>query len=798
MSDSMANNVASPRSAREAALERRRALSHTGAASLGKKSSSPAPSRGMKETDKSFSSLQSKVSSQEANPNSRSDTRIRRDQDMSDSMANNGTSPRSAREAALERRRALSHTGAASLGKKSSSPAPSRGMRRGSNPIPVSQSEILSQDTAASMSETRSPDPITAIPIVKSIPAEQAAVMQNTTPDCGCGTPRSVNQVTEQIPTPSPTFVENSSSGVRQLNRQRRNNLSRQGKLATSPSSNGRVSPNGAGKSVPKVLTGLSGREAARARREMLCQLGRGNEAACRPSGRVRPKLPAPVKVEQGTTLSGIPVTGTQVERNVTVTGSESGSCRTITGTEYIGSEQYETLCASVPEPTLSKFSVSRTARGQNVSGTEVIGSAKVTGDEHGFCKTVTGTEYLSADKFESFCATKPFLPPAKVNMAITEAGQNVSGTEVGGSAKVTGDEQGSYRRLTGTQYHQPESSASVYGSGKSIPHKVSVMQTLRDQVLTGTETNPGGNVTGADHGICANVTGTESGGLEQYQACNRRPVPGPEKVDVMRTWHDQPVSGTPVEHSLKVTGDESGACQPITGTEYVGPNQYVEFCDNPVPSPALTSRRSGGMMMTGIQVGPDSKVTGFNRGERAVLSGTPYGGPNPESFDGQLPTTDGNFSIATPARTAQNSSLNRVTGTPYGTNGRRITGPVNLAAGLVSGTPEFRYRDESYTDRSLTAVNPEVPYSRLTGEGREGGFAITGAAAWRRNENITGTEGASTRRNPTLRGGPNGMISGAYQMKDREKAEMPPSRVTGNIEINAASSITYSGGTRG
>ncbi len=46
MSDSMANNMASPRSARAAALERRRALSHNGAAALGAKSSAPARTAG--------------------------------------------------------------------------------------------------------------------------------------------------------------------------------------------------------------------------------------------------------------------------------------------------------------------------------------------------------------------------------------------------------------------------------------------------------------------------------------------------------------------------------------------------------------------------------------------------------------------------------------------------------------------------------------------------------------------------------------------------------------------------------
>ncbi|MHB8295244.1 MAG: hypothetical protein ACYDH5_11605 [Acidimicrobiales bacterium] len=121
----------------------------------------------------------------------------------------------------------------------------------------------------------------------------------------------------------------------------------------------------------------------------------------------------------------------------------------------------------------------------------------------------------------------------------------------------------------------------------------------------------------------------------------------------------------------------------------------------------------------------------------------------------------------------------------------------MNLAAGLVSGTPEFRYRDESYSATPEPATL-DAPRTRLTGHGREGGFAITGAA-WRRNESITGTEGTSTRRNPTLRGGPRSTALGASQMKDGDRPELPITRVTGSSGSDArGSSITYSGGARG
>ena len=523
-------------------------------------------------------------------------------------------------------------------------------------------------------------------------------------------------------------------------------------------------------KPLEAAAVGLSGgRAIARARRAALCLNGRGNDPACRPSGRVRSRS-VPVKVEIGTTLSGTPVSGTQVERSSKVTGTESGSCRTVTGTEYIGAEQYEKLCTSTPPAAPAKVSVSNTSRNQRVSGVELGRSVKVTGDEYGACKTVTGTEYLSADQFESFCTTR----------------------------------------------------------SPTSPTKVSVMSTVRERPVTGTDIAAGKSVTGSEYGACGSVTGTGYLGLEQYQACNREPVLTPEKVALSRTWHDQTVSGTTMAHNPKVTGDEYGGCQPISGTEYMGPDHYTAFCDTErqTASRALMASRGAraGAVPSGTRIGSGDKVTGVERGEDLVLSGTPYSGPhqrvsqrgansNPHPLTRgpadaphetvptppQAPMVQGNFSITPPAR--QNSGLSRITGTASGAQDR-ITGPVNLATGLVSGTPEFRYRDEIYDPAPVKMEQRQVPEaqrSRLTGDGREGGFAITGAA-WRRNESITGTEGTSaTRRNPTLRGNQRSMAMQVPALKDREHLQVPLSKVTGSSGSSATgSTITYSGGARG
>ncbi len=54
------------------------------------------------------------------------------------------------------------------------------------------------------------------------------------------------------------------------------------------------------------------------------------------------------------------------------------------------------------------KVGASETSRGQTVTGTMVGRSASVTGDEPSTCRGITGTEYLGADIFRDFCQSDP------------------------------------------------------------------------------------------------------------------------------------------------------------------------------------------------------------------------------------------------------------------------------------------------------------------------------------------------------------------------------------------------------
>lgn len=341
---------------------------------------------------------------------------------------------------------------------------------------------------------------------------------------------------------------------------------------------------------------------------------------------------------------------------------------------------------------------------------------------------------------------------------------------------------------------------------------------------MSGTLPGRSSKLTGDEPGACKRVTGSEYIDSEEFVSyCRAEPYQPPAKVGVSRTFRGQDVSGTQVGRSTKVTGDEYGACKPVTGTAYIGADQYAEFCAARAAAEAINRARLGRSPdLTGIQPGPDGKMTGNERGACQDVSGTPYVGEGQyvaacgrtpmaahfrsrgplgsqppagitgSAMDAAALRTAGGFSITTPARAAQSSETRRITGSAYG-GGGRITGPLARATGLVSGTPEFRYRDEA----AMVEAAPAAPTERITGEGRE--RRITGDA-WDRGDRITGTEGYSAmRRNPTLRGEARGNGVNARAFREVEHPQPAPSRITGSSgNTTGGATVTLSGGARG
>jgi hypothetical protein len=342
-------------------------------------------------------------------------------------------------------------------------------------------------------------------------------------------------------------------------------------------------------------------------------------------------------------------------------------------------------------------------------------------------------------------------------------------------------------------------------------------MQTLAGRTVTGTEVNSSPKMSGDEKGGCIPVTGTEYSGAAQQAACaSSTPVTPVAKVVVDKTWRGQPVTGSYVGRSAKVTGDEPGGCAPISGTPYIGRGQYSGFCEAPAVDAQQARVRSGAVIpataVTGDRPGAGGSVmTGDERGACEVVSGTPYVGPDNVATQcatsGRFvtrargweepvrPPPPIDFSVTFPARAARERAFGEVTGTAAG--GERITGPVNKASGLITGTPEFRHRDVA--GKQTAEAEAIAAARRLTGEGSQAGRAITGDA-WNAASRVTGTEGASSlSRNVSLRGQPRGAGVSAQQFKEVERPEVPESRITGSAgNTGRGAVVTLSGGARG
>ncbi|MCP9774799.1 CsoS2 family carboxysome shell protein [Cyanobium sp. WAJ14-Wanaka] len=606
----------------------------------------------------------------------------------------------------------------------------------------------------------------------------------------------------------------------------RRESLSKRGKSASTPSSTSAAAVARQGNSE------MTGRELSQKVRELKAKVG---SAGTSRSGGTRPSGPnihgskqaaaaeAHWKVGVSETTSGQVVTGTQANRSVKTTGNEASTCRSITGTEYMGAEIFRTFCKSEPSPSQpAKVRVTDTSHGNRVTGNEVGRSEKVTGDEPGTCKNVTGTEYVSANQMASYCGGgKP--SPRKVGRSQTQSGQAVSGVMVGRSEKVTGDESGSGKQLTGSQYVGDQSQIA----GRA-PTKVSTLNTLRGTGITGTHVGRSQHVTGDEPGSCRMVTGDEYVGSQQYDSfCGTKPAPEAAKVGFSVTNRAQVVSGTRTGRSEKVTGDEPGSCKVVTGTPYAGLDQAGSFCNsNQIREIRQRTPVRGSNRMSGIQPGIGGVMTGAGRGACESISGTPYIGSDqlaeacgaasatdadfPQALGGSQPWQQ--FSVQSPARVAHTAreQSKAVTGTSY-EQGSRITGPFDMAGDKVTGTEQFRF-DRRGAQFSRGPVAPEAahatvapvsvdedarPVSRVTGEGISAGLKITGDD-WDRGDRVTGTEGVSARRRNPTRTGPMSAMAG-QQPKRNDAVPEPVSRVTGSSgNTSAGSLITVSGGARG
>jgi len=419
-------------------------------------------------------------------------------------------------------------------------------------------------------------------------------------------------------------------------------------------------------------------------------------------------------------------------------------------------------------------------AEAMPVSGTKVGHTEKLTGDEVGLCHAgVTGTDYMASEIFDKFCQGEAPKGPTKVETTETLSGRRVtSAGKVGGTSKLTG-----------------------LGAGS-----------------------------------CSDVTGSEYLGREHFaQQCEATPTPSAAKVSLSQTQRGTVISGPKASRAEKVSGNEKGTCNAVTGTPYADMETFASFCSS---SDQRESRKrsvmpvheGAGKDITGIQPGLSGKhMTGAEQGGCQTVSGTPYlaisevkdvCGATPASIgDADFPQSlddvvSGEFSVvpsvvaqvaeiaqSAPINTAVNTAVavsSAVTGAAYD-DASSITGAFSMGKGKVTGTEHSRFGKRSenvITAQPTQAVKEEAVVSRVTGEGMNASLNITGND-WDRGEHVTGTEGkTSSRRNPTRRGPVNAMPEVAA--KREPKVERESANVTGGSGGSQGSAVTVSGGARG
>jgi len=279
-------------------------------------------------------------------------------------------------------------------------------------------------------------------------------------------------------------------------------------------------------KPASPAFAGANARDIARARRAALSRYGRGNEPAATRSRAPRPDVNAASETAQPATQAVRP--STQSPQPASVTSSRTGSGSQVTGTDR-GAQ------LPVSRGAAPKVGMTRTPGGGIVTGSLVRSTVRITGDEAGASTVVTGeadqlpqddlTERDDARRGPQFSrraephGASVFSARSQRSASIetSNAGLPVTGTAVGASLRVTGDEALVRGTVTGAQYVAPARGQAAYAGSRPDP------------------------VTGAKV-----VVGTTRGGRS--------------------------VTGIDVEYDPRVTGDAPAACTCITGSQYSAP----------------------------------------------------------------------------------------------------------------------------------------------------------------------------------------------------------------------------------
>ncbi len=510
----------------------------------------------------------------------------------------------------------------------------------------------------------------------------------------------------------------------------------------------------------------------------------RAERVAARAGGEPRPtrkgRLEYAPKVVVDTTVAGVKVSGLKYTDSARVTGADDGLGKPVSGTQYISPRD-----ASMRAPAV-KVGASTTPAGLVVTGTQVRNRVAITGDEAGDHVRITGNAEgsieadLTPREQGGYDGVAQFSRQANPHghsvfgtnlgrslvvagsrsrdrlqaLEVTQKGLTISGSAVGRSSRVTGDEPGSCRVITGDQYLAPAQRQAECGG-------------------------QGG--------------GTASPKSQDAEA-RRDPVTG-SKVTVSSTWGSARITGASVEHDPQVTGDEPGQCRVITGTPYQGPSTMYGWCSDAAAgeAEARLTQAQAKSVVTGDVPLHDAGVTGLTRGVERDITGTPYYREEASlaAVADPIATQQDRFSVRSPQREAH--LKNRIDPLAAPSAEGRITGTFSRGHGKITGNVEFRFSPRK-------AEGSEAKPVRISGEGSTLKAKVTGDA-WAADSRVTGTEGyIAAERNPSERAGKAQAFAGSRLFKAKAQHEEPRQNVTGMVGWSAksAAKVTLSGGAQG
>lgn len=315
----------------------------------------------------------------------------------------------------------------------------------------------------------------------------------------------------------------------------------------------------------------------------------------------------------------GRPITGTAVGRSELTTGDESGSCRDVTGNQYLMPAAKQPLCETNGRDLPKKVGISHTLHGARTTGTQVGQRIRqrgsITGtEEKGICQNISGTEYSGAEQYTCHCGT----PPAQagngnVSHATTWEGQRITGVDIEHNERVTGDEQGVCGAITGTPYAGPNqyqafcSAENEDKAGRRISSQmasgnhVSGDLPLNVDRVSGTQRGSEHEITGTRYYVANPGKDVDTDLMERIKQINDSfSIRSPQRESQVRTGIDAvnaPTAGS------RITGTFSAGVGKITGNQ--------EFNFNPRPKVEASADKS--------------RITGEGRIEGRTITGSAW-----------------------------------------------------------------------------------------------------------------------------------------------------------------------------